>query len=106
MTMLGSDDRIAGIITDVWIDRSDRMIRYLEVQLANGGRQVLVPYMMVDVNGRRRAVKTDSISAHQFVNAPQLAVPGEITRFEEERVMAYFGGGYLYANPQRAEPFI
>jgi photosynthetic reaction center H subunit len=106
MTMLGSDDRVAGIVTDVWIDRSDRMIRYLEVQLANGGRQVLVPYLMVDVQARRRAVKTDSISAHQFVNAPQLAVPGEITRFEEERVMAYFGGGYLYANPQRTEPLI
>jgi photosynthetic reaction center H subunit len=106
MTMLGSDDRVAGIVTDVWIDRSDRVIRYLEVQLANGGRQVLVPYMMVDVDRRRGAVKTDSLSAHQFANSPVPAVPGEITRFEEERVMAYFGGGYLYANKQRAEPFI
>jgi photosynthetic reaction center H subunit len=106
MTMLGSDDRVAGIVTDLWIDRSDRMIRYLEVQLDHGARQVLVPYMMIDVDGRRRAVKTDSIAAHQFVNAPALAVPGEITRLEEERVMAYFGGGYLYANAQRAEPLI
>jgi photosynthetic reaction center H subunit len=106
MTMLGSDGRVAGIITEVWIDRSDRMIRYLEVQLTNGGRQVLVPYMMIDVDRRRGVVRTDSISAHQFAGAPHLAVPGEITRFEEERVMAYFGGGYLYANPQRAEPFI
>lgn len=104
-TMLGSDGRPAGIVTDVWIDRSDRILRYLEVGL-DCGRHVLVPYLMVDVDRRRRAVRTDSISAHQFVGAPVPATPSEITRREEEMVMAYFGGGYLYANKERAEPFI
>lgn len=105
MTMLGSDGRPAGIVTDIWIDRSDRIIRYLEVSLTGGGN-VLAPYMMVDVNRRRGTVQTDSIAAHQFAGAPRPAKPGEITRFEEERIQAYFGGGYLYASPARAEPLL
>jgi photosynthetic reaction center H subunit len=32
--------------------------------------------------------------------------PGQISRYEEERVLAYFGGGYLYANSARQEPLI
>jgi len=31
---------------------------------------------------------------------------GSITLLEEEKVMAYFGGGTLYADPKRAEPLI
>jgi photosynthetic reaction center H subunit len=30
----------------------------------------------------------------------------QITRYEEERVIGFFGGGYLYANERRAEPLI
>jgi photosynthetic reaction center H subunit len=29
-----------------------------------------------------------------------------ITLYEEERIVAYFGGGYLYANRARQEPLI
>jgi photosynthetic reaction center subunit H len=37
MPVTGADNRIAGTVTDVWIDRSDRLIRYLDVQLTSGG---------------------------------------------------------------------
>ena len=33
-------------------------------------------------------------------------MPGTITRLEEERIQAYFGGGSLYGLPGRAEPLI
>ena len=105
MTMVGSDGRAVGTVTDIWIDRSDRLIRYLQVDL-DGGGTVLAPMMMVGVDRRRRLVRTDTIASHQFAGVPVLAKPGEITRFEEERIQAYFGGGYLYANAARAEPFI
>jgi photosynthetic reaction center H subunit len=30
----------------------------------------------------------------------------QITFYEEERIVAYFGGGYLYANRARQEPIL
>ena len=38
--------------------------------------------------------------------APSAAAPAEITRYEEERVVAYYGGGYLYASADRQEPWM
>ena len=32
--------------------------------------------------------------------------PEEITLLEEEKIMAYFGAGTLYATPDRQEPLI
>ena len=42
--------------------------------------------------------------ADQFLAAPALKNPDEITLLEEERVSAYFAGGYMYATPNRQEP--
>jgi photosynthetic reaction center H subunit len=58
------------------------------------------------VSRRRNLVHFDSISADQFANVPQIATAGEITRFEEERIQGYYGGGYLYGLPGRTEPLI
>ena len=103
MTMLGSDGRDAGTVSDAWIDKADRLIRYLEV--SSGGRTVLVPMTMTTIDRRRRIVKTDSIAAAQFADAPG-ASGDTITLYEEERVVAYFGGGYLYSSPARSEPWL
>lgn len=105
MQVTGADKRLAGVVSDVWIDRSDRMIRYVEVQLATGSR-VLAPMAFASVSRRRNQVHFDSISAAQFANVPQLATAGEITRLEEERIQGYYGGGYLYGLPGRTEPLI
>ena len=37
---------------------------------------------------------------------PRPAAAGQITFYEEERVQAYFGGGYLYATAGRQEPLL
>lgn len=105
MQVTGADYRLAGVITDVWIDRSDRLIRYLTVQLTNG-RSVLAPMSFASVDRRRNLVHFDSIAAEQFVNVPQLGTPGEITRLEEDKIMGYYGGGYLYGLPNRTEPLL
>jgi photosynthetic reaction center H subunit len=49
-------------------------------------------------------VRVRSILAAQFADVPQLANPDQITRREEDRVSAYYGGGTLYAEPSRLEP--
>jgi photosynthetic reaction center H subunit len=98
----GADGAVAGSVSDIWVDRSEMMIRYLEVD--TGSRKVLMPMTMVVLN--RSAVTCSAITAGQFGGVPSLAKPGEITRDEEEQIVAYFGGGYLYATPSRQEPLL
>lgn len=110
MTILGADGREAGTVREIWVDRMESLIRYLEVDVPardnKAARAVLVPFVMCTVNGERRTIKTDSASAHQFINAPNLERTDQITRYEEDRIIGFFGGGYLYANATRAEPLI
>ena len=53
--------------------------------------------IMAKVDRRRRRVVIDALLASQFAGVPRPARPDQITLYEEERVAAYFGGGYLYA---------
>jgi photosynthetic reaction center H subunit len=109
MTMIGADGRVAGKVVDLWIDRMESLIRYVEVDLSTAGktgRRVLAPFAMCTVSREKAEVRTDSASAGQFANAPAIASDSQITRYEEERVIGFFGGGYLYANERRAEPLI
>jgi photosynthetic reaction center H subunit len=99
--VIGADGLVAGTVSDLWIDRADRLVRYL--QLEDG---VLAPMMMAKVDRRRRRIVLDALNAAQFAGVPRLDSPNQITLYEEERVQAYFGGGYLYANAARQEPFL
>jgi photosynthetic reaction center H subunit len=118
-TVLGADRAVAGIVTEVWVDRMEFMIRYLEVALpappatglnlvgsAPAAKTVLVPMVMATVSRSGGPIKVDAILASQFAGVPALAQPGQITLDEEERICAYFGAGYLYATPARTEPLI
>jgi photosynthetic reaction center H subunit len=71
-----------------------------------GGRQVLMPMFVASVSRAGHSVTTTEITAAQFADAPAIEGTGVITLYEEERVQAYFGGGYLYATPDRSEPLI
>lgn len=102
--VVGADGAVAGHVSDLWIDKSDRLVRYL--QLAGKGGPLLAPMMMAKVDRRRRRVVVDALNAAQFAGAPRPAAPDRITLYEEERVAAYFGGGYLYANAARQEPYL
>lgn len=106
--VVGADDAVAGIVGDLWIDTADRLVRY--IQIAGGGGvgigPVLAPMMMAKLDKRRRRVKIDALLAAQFDGAPRIASADSITLYEEERVQAYFGGGYLYATPSRQEPYL
>lgn len=101
----GADGRPAGVVSDLWVDRMEFLVRYLEVEL-KGGRKVLVPQAMSDISRTRGTVKVSAVLASQFAGAPDLENPDQITLYEEERICGYFGAGYLYATPQRAEPIL
>ena len=103
MTVTAADGKVAGTVTDLWIDRAEHQIRYLAVETTSG-KTVLAPMAMASVSAK--GVSIDAINAADYDGVPQLEAAGEITRYEEERVIGYFGGGYLYANTNRQEPFL
>ena len=104
MPVVGVDGKVAGRVTDLWIDKADRLIRYLQIDVEGAAHAVLAPMTMAVV--KRDRVVVDALNAHQFADAPAAGANGTITLYEEERVQAYFGGGYLYATSARQEPFL
>lgn len=107
MPVLGADGQLAGTVRDIWIDKADRLIRYLEVEVGGiAGKHVLAPMMMAMINKSQRTVTIDALLSSQFADAPVIDAADTITLYEEERVQAYFGGGYLYATRERQEPLL
>ena len=105
MNVVGADGKVAGPVVELWADMSEHVIRYLEVDTGAGGR-VLAPMAMARVHASKGIIVIDAIRADQFAGVPKPRIPGQITFNEEERVVAYFGGGYLYADASRQEPVI
>lgn len=116
--VMAADKKIVGKVTDIWVDQSEHIIRYLEVETTTG-KKVLAPMFVAVVHGnslldallpiiedKPKFVEIDAITADQFERVPALETAGIITRYEEDRVQAYFGGGYLYATPERSEAWI
>ena len=101
---VGADGVVGGIVSDLWIDLAESMIRYVEVTLA-AGASVLIPSPLVRFEKTGRAV-VESVLASQFADAPGIASPDQITLREEDRLQAYFGSGHLYATARRMEPLI
>lgn len=107
MTIVGADRVAAGTVSDVWVDRSEVIVRYLEVDLGGEpAKRVLVPMTFCDVDGRQGVVRVEAILGSQFANVPMLAKPDEVTFQEEDRICAYYGGGTLYATPLRTESIL
>lgn len=105
MTVHGADGADGGTVTDLWVDRMEVMIRYLQVETPDR-RTVLVPMPFARVDRKRGSVEVNAISGGQFEDVPGLKSGDRITRLEEEKVSAYFGAGTLYSDPLRREPLI
>jgi photosynthetic reaction center H subunit len=117
--VVGDDGKVAGTVVDLWVDRSEAVFRYLEVELP-GGKRVLLPMNFTRINapgslsdflfGRMKdrtvKVRVRSLLAHQFADVPTTKHPDLVTLLEEEKIMAYYGAGTLYATPQRQEPLL
>ncbi|WP_029032033.1 photosynthetic reaction center subunit H [Salinarimonas rosea] len=108
MPVYGADGIKAGVVSEIWIDRSEPMIRYLETEVATaaGPRTVLVPMNFCRIKKARGEVHVAAILASQFADVPALASPDQITAREEDKITGYFGGGTIYATPERAEPIV
>ncbi len=103
--VVGSDDAVAGKVVDIWVDRAEAIFRYYEVE-TTGSRRVLLPVYFSLVSPSAKRVFVDSITAAQFEDVPGLAEPDRVTRLEEDKIVGYYGGGYLYSTPERKETWL
>jgi photosynthetic reaction center H subunit len=108
MDVIGADGGVSGTVCDVWVDRSEVVIRYLEVEVAAPGsaRRVLLPITFTRIDKWRHRVNVKSILAGQFANVPPVQHPDEVTLLEEDRIAAYYASGHLYATPSRLGPYL
>jgi len=106
LPVVGADRVVGGVVRDLWVDRSEVVFRYLEVEVAAGGatRHVLLPVNFARIESRR--VDVSSILGAQFAQVPATQRDDQITLLEEERITAYYGAGTLFAEPSRREPLL
>jgi photosynthetic reaction center H subunit len=102
MTVVAGDGEEVGTVTDIWVDLAEPQPRYLTVELNQGGT-VLLPMGYARIK-RSGIVQVVSIFSHHFPDVPKLRVPDRITLLEEDKIVAYYAGGYRYAEPSRNEP--
>lgn len=103
LPVVGADGTVGGTVKDIWVDRSEMLFRYLEVDVA-GGRSVLLPINFTRIGDRKINVR--AILGAQFAQVPGTRNADQVTLLEEEKIMAYYGAGTLYATPDRQEPLL
>lgn len=111
MTVVAADGKTAGVVKDIWVDRSEPRVLYFEVDLGgtdgeSATANPLLPYGYAKVRFNQRRIDVVSIMADQFHQVPRTANADQVTRLEEDRITAYYAGGLLYADPSRQEPLV
>lgn len=126
MKVIGCDREVGGVVVDVWIDRAEALVRYLEVEVAvpvgrpsgpiavgpdgvgaaSSSKRVLLPVPFCLINKPPGYVSVHALMGHQFADIPVTAHPDHVTKLEEDRIAGYYGGGLLYATPARQEPLL
>ena len=104
LPVICADGKSGGTIVDCWVDQAEIIFRFLEVKLPDNGGHVLLPMNFCRVT--RREVRVASVMSSQLNSVPRQRQADVITLLEEDKVMAYYGGGTLYASPSRAEPLL
>lgn len=101
--VVAGDGEVVGRIIDMWVDVPEQYVRYLTVDLnpEGTGKTALIPANFARIKSNQ--VKVRSIYGEHFAAVPQIKSASEITLLEEEKIMAYYGGGTMYAG-NRAEP--
>lgn len=109
MPVIGCDGKQGGTVKDVWVDRSEYIMRYLEVEVSDKEghtRNVLLPTTLARIWGGKKRIEVKSITSKQFMKVPGLRNPDVVTRLEEDKICAFYAGGHLYAIPERVEPLV
>ncbi len=106
MRVIAGDGGSPGKIVDAWVDKSEFIFRYFEIELDDGGAHVLVPVAFTSIDAKRRQITISAIFTEHFKDVPRTKTLEQVTMLEEEKIMGYYGGGTLYASPKRTESWI
>jgi photosynthetic reaction center H subunit len=100
----GADGEVAGTAVELWVDRAEVIFRYIEVEVptASGPRNVLLPINFCQIDERGTTVR--ALLARHFAMVPTTRNRDSATLLEEDRIVAFYGAGTLYATPDRQEP--
>jgi photosynthetic reaction center H subunit len=104
--VVATDGKVAGTVKDLWVDRADVMVRYLEVALAGEEDTRLLPVAMLRLRAEPKTVEVYAVRAGHFPSVPKLKEPDRVTLMEEERICAFYAGGRLYGEPNRVRPLL
>ncbi|MEO1140188.1 MAG: photosynthetic reaction center subunit H [Pseudomonadota bacterium] len=104
LPVVAGDGEVVGMITDLWVDEPEQLVRYLEVELDadHGGGKRLIPLTLTRI--WRNRVKVLKIYGKHFAGVPKHASGNQVTKLEEDKISAYYGGGTLYADEARINP--
>ncbi|SLN32387.1 photosynthetic reaction center subunit H [Pseudooctadecabacter jejudonensis] len=102
--VVSGDGEVMGRITDMWVDVPEQLVRFLQMDMnpEGTGQMRLIPINMCRIKSDRIVVR--SLYAHNFAGIPTTKSGDEVTLLEEEKIMAYYAGGTLYASEKRLEP--
>jgi photosynthetic reaction center H subunit len=102
--VVAGDGEVIGRVVDIMVDIPEQLVRYLviDVNPEGTGKIRLAPITMTRVKSDRVTVR--SLYSGQFDDIPQTASASVVTKLEEDKIMGWFGGGTMYADPKRAEP--
>ena len=108
MSVIGADRKIGGVISDLWVDRSDPLVRYFEITLpaSAASRRILVPVNFAHIKRADNVVVVKAVNGGQMELAPALANVDQVTLNEEDAFGSFWAGGLLFADEDRAEPIV
>ncbi|MEM0900702.1 MAG: photosynthetic reaction center subunit H [Pseudomonadota bacterium] len=108
LRVVGCDAIVGGEVVDIWVDKAEQYIRYLEVKTDHETpKNVLLPFnfcVIKTIRGNEKVVYVHAITGAQFHDVPTTRKRAEVTLREEDRIMGFYGGGLLYATPDRTKP--
>lgn len=113
----GMDGEVGGKVVELWVDRSEPCLRYLEMEVTGGGTRLIpvpfmrmprpsswIPFMIAGPSATH--VQIDVLKASDFAGIPTLKTPDSVTLLEEDKIAAYFGAGSMYNSDFRYGPLL
>jgi photosynthetic reaction center H subunit len=105
MEVYGADRSFMGTVRDLWVDRAESVLRYFEVERP-GGSRVVVPYNFTTVDARLRRINVEGMTEAYVGGVPAPRTPGILTRLEEDKITAYYGGSLFYRPNGKMGPLL
>lgn len=113
----GMDGVVGGTVVELWVDRSEPCLRYVEMEITGGGRRLVpVPFLriprasgwfpLMTPGPSASHVQLDVLKAGDFAGIPQTKSPDLVTLLEEDKISAYFGAGSLWNSDARFGPLV